>query len=95
MAIPMKSGGMKPFKILFYVILSGIATGIGALIGAIVGNISISVIAICLSFAAGAMLYIVSGELIPESNRLYSGKMPAIGNMLGFLIGLFAMIING
>ena len=95
MAIPMKSGGMKPFKIMFYVILSGIATGIGALIGAIVGNISVSVIAICLAFAAGAMLYIVSGELIPESNQLYQGKMTAIGNMLGFLIGLFAMIING
>ena len=95
MAIPMKSGGMKPFKIMLYVILSGVATGIGALIGAIVGNISVSVIAICLSFAAGAMLYIVSGELIPESNQLYQGKMTAIGNMLGFLIGLFAMIING
>lgn len=95
MAIPMKSGGMNPVKIMFYVILSGIATGLGALIGAIVGNISISVIALCLSFAAGAMLYIVSGELIPESNKLYQGRMTAIGNMLGFLIGLFAMIING
>ena len=95
MAIPMKSGGMNPFKIMFYVILSGIATGLGALIGAIVGNISINVIAICLSFAAGAMLYIVSGELVPESNQLYQGRMTSIGNMLGFLIGLFAMIING
>lgn len=95
MAIPMKSGGMNPFKIMFYVILSGIATGLGALIGAIVGNISINVIAICLSFAAGAMLYIVSGELIPESNQLYQGRMTAVGNMLGFLIGLFAMIVNG
>ena len=95
MAIPMKSGGMNPIKIMFYVILSGIATGLGALIGAIVGNISINVIALCLSFAAGAMLYIVSGELIPESNKLYQGRMTAIGNMLGFIIGLFAMIING
>lgn len=94
MAIPMKNGGMKPWKVMLYVILSGIATGIGALIGAIVGNISESIIAICLAFAAGAMLYIVSGELIPEANKLYQGKMTAIGNMLGFIIGLFAMIIN-
>ncbi len=94
MAIPMKNGGMKPWKVMVYVILSGIATGIGALIGAIVGNISESVIAICLAFAAGAMLYIVSGELIPEANKLYQGKMTAIGNMLGFIIGLFAMIIS-
>ena len=52
MAIPMKNGGMNKYKILLYVIFSGITTGIGALIGAIVGNISTSVIAICLSFAA-------------------------------------------
>lgn len=94
MAIPMKNGGMRPWKVMIYVILSGIATGIGALIGAIIGNISEQVIAICLAFAAGAMLYIVSGELIPESNKLYQGKMTAIGNMFGFIIGLLAMIIN-
>ena len=90
MAVPMKNGGMKKSKVIFYVILSGITTGIGAFFGAIVGSISEAVIAICLSFAAGAMLYIVSGELIPESNKLYKGKMSAIGNMLGFIIGIFA-----
>ncbi len=95
MAVPMKNGGMKPIKVMFYVIMSGIATGIGALIGAIVGNISITVIALCLAFAAGAMLYIVSGELVPESNKLYQGRLTAVGNMIGFLVGLFAMIING
>ena len=90
MAVPMKNGGMKKSKVIFYVILSGITTGIGAFFGAIVGSISEDVIAICLSFAAGAMLYIVSGELIPESNKLYKGRMSAIGNMLGFIIGIFA-----
>lgn len=63
MAVPMKNGGMDKWKILVYVVLSGITTGIGALIGAIVGSISTSVIAICLSFAAGAMLYIVSRRI--------------------------------
>lgn len=90
MAVPMKNGGMKKSKVIFYVILSGITTGIGAFFGAIVGSISEAVIAVCLSFAAGAMLYIVSGELIPESNKLYKGRMSAIGNMLGFIIGIFA-----
>lgn len=94
MAIPMKNGGMKPLKVMIYVILSGIATGIGALIGAFIGNISTEVIAVCLAFAAGAMLYIVSGELIPEANKLYQGRMTAIGNIFGFLIGLFAMIVS-
>lgn len=52
MAVPMKSGGMKISKIIFYVILSGITTGIGAFFGAIVGSVSEEIIAICLSFAA-------------------------------------------
>ncbi len=78
MAVPMKNGGMKISTVLCFVILSGVTTGIGAFFGAIVGSISEEVIAICLSFAAGAMLYIVSGELIPESNQLYHGRMTAI-----------------
>ena len=52
MAVPMKNGGMKISKVIFYVILSGITTGIGAFFGAIVGSISEEVISICLSFAA-------------------------------------------
>lgn len=60
MAVTMKNGGMKISKVIFYVILSGITTGIGAFFGAIIGSISQVVISICLSFAAGAMLYIVS-----------------------------------
>ena len=49
-----------------YVFLSGIATGFGAFLGAIIGKISQQIIAMCLAFAGGAMLYIVSGELSPE-----------------------------
>ena len=82
MAVPMKNGGMNKLKVIFYVILSGITTGIGAFFGAIVGGISNEV-----------MLYIVSGELIPESNKLYHGRMTAIGNIFGFLLGMIAMSI--
>lgn len=90
MAAPMRKGGMKASKVLLYVILSGVTTGIGAFFGAIIGNISEAIIAMCLSFAAGAMLYIVSGELTPESNKLYNGKTSCIGNMLGFILGFIA-----
>ena len=90
MAVPMKAGGISKIRIIIYIILSGITTGIGAFVGAIVGKVSITVIGICLSFAAGAMLYIVSGELIPEANNLYRGKITAIGNILGILLGIFA-----
>ncbi len=86
----MKSGGMKKSKIIFYVVMSGVTTGIGAFFGALIGGISDTVIAMCLAFAGGAMLYIVSGELIPESNNLYKGKLPTLGNVIGFIIGMFA-----
>lgn len=63
MSVPMKNGGMHPLKVVFYVILSGITTGVGAFFGALVGGISKEIIAMCLSFAAGAMLYIVSRRI--------------------------------
>ena len=60
MAVPMKNGGIKSSRVIFYVILSGVTTGIGAFFGGLIGEISEATIAICLSFAAGAMIYIVS-----------------------------------
>lgn len=94
MAVPMKNGGMKTSKVILYVILSGVTTGIGALFGKIIGGISENIIAMCLSFAAGAMLYIVSGELLPEANKLYDGKISTVGNVMGFILGLLAMNID-
>lgn len=93
MAVPMKKGGMSKGKVIFYVVMSGISTGIGALVGHLVGEISESIIAVSLSFAGGAMLYIVSGELIPEANNMYKGRMNAIGNILGFILGIIAISI--
>lgn len=93
MAVPMKKGGMSKGKVILYVIMSGISTGIGALVGHLVGGISESIIAASLSFAAGAMLYIVSGELTPEANNMYKGRMNAIGNILGFILGIIAISI--
>lgn len=90
MSVPMKNGGMSKTKAVILTLLSGVTTGIGAFFGAIVGEISETVIAICLSFAAGAMLYIVSGELIPESNQIYKGRMGTLGNIAGFILGILA-----
>lgn len=90
MSVPMKNGGMSKTKAVLLTLLSGVTTGIGAFFGAIVGGISETIIAICLSFAAGAMLYIVSGELVPESNQIYKGRMGTVGNILGFVLGILA-----
>lgn len=91
MSFPMKNGGMTKIKAVALTLLSGVTTGIGALFGALIGGISKSVIGICLAFAAGAMLYIVSGELIPESNKIYKGRIGVIGNIVGFVIGMIAI----
>ena len=93
MAVPMKNGGMKASKVIYYVVLSGVTTGIGAFFGNLVGGISQKIIALCLAFSAGAMIYIVSGELMPESSKLYQGRMSSLGNLLGFIVGVFAMNI--
>lgn len=90
MAVPMKNGGMGKIRALSYTILSGVTTGIGAFFGALAGQISEGLISMCLSIAAGAMLYIVSGELIPESNNLYKGRIGFVGNIIGFILGIIA-----
>ena len=76
---------MGKIKALCYTIVSGMMTGVGAFFGAAIGQVSDVMISICLSIAAGAMLYIVSGELIHEANDLYKGKVGFIGNILGFI----------
>ena len=91
MSVPMKTGGMKTSKVLLYTVLSGVTTGIGAFFGAILGTVSQELISMCLAFAAGAMLYIVSGELIPQSNRIYHGRFASMGHIIGFLLGVIAM----
>ena len=93
MAVPMKSGGMKTSKVIIYTLLSGVTTGIGALFGSIIGTVSAELISICLAFAAGAMIYIVSGELIPESKKIYRGRLASVGNIIGFILGIISMQI--
>ena len=94
MSVPMKNGGMGKIKALSYTILSGVTTGIGAFFLFFVWQISEGLISICLAIAAGAMLYIVSGELIPESNKLYKGRIGFIGNVIGFIVGIIAFNIH-
>jgi len=94
MAVPMRAGGFSKLKAFTYTLLSGVPMGLGALVGAALGNISKQFIALCLGFAGGAMLYIVFGELIPESKRLYFGRFSSVGNILGIICGIIVSIYN-
>ncbi len=79
MAVPMKNGGMKISKVIFYVILSGITTGIGAFFGAIIGSISEQIIAICLSFAARSYVIYRIWRISTRSQSFISWKNDGSG----------------
>lgn len=93
-AVPMRAGGFSKLKSFGYTLLSGVPMGLGAFLGALLGSISQDLIAMCLGFAGGAMLYIVCGELVPESKRLYLGRLSSVGNVIGIICGIIVSICN-
>lgn len=75
-------------KIILLTALTALPTSIGAYVGAVLGDISSTFITICMGFAGGTMLYIVCGELIPESKDLFKGIFSTISVIIGIVIGL-------
>ncbi|NMB11247.1 MAG: ZIP family metal transporter, partial [Firmicutes bacterium] len=67
---------------------AGLPMGLGAFLGAIVGAVSPLTLAISLGFAAGAMLYIVFDELIPEAQLHAEGHSGTFGAVMGVLAGM-------
>jgi len=93
MAVPMRAGGFSRIKAFSYTLFSGVPMGVGALLGAVLGRISDQLTAACLGFAGGAMLYIIFGELLPESKRLYFGRLSSLANVLGILCGIIVSLL--
>ncbi|HHW47027.1 MAG TPA: ZIP family metal transporter [Clostridiaceae bacterium] len=93
-AVPMRAGGFSKLKAFIYTVLSGLPMGLGALLGAALGSISQEFISFCLGFAGGAMLYVVYGELVPESKRLYLGRLSSIANIMGIICGIIVSILG-
>ena len=85
---PLISGGMKKTKAIFVTGMSGAPTIIGALIGYYIGNMSEFSLSASLSFASGAMLYVVFGELLPESILMWRSKLPAFVTLIGVIVGM-------
>lgn len=92
-ALPLKLANISKSRIILITVLTGLPTALGALIGAWLGGISKEVITACLGIAGGAMIYIVSNELMPEAKRLHSGRILAVGNLLGMLTGIWVTLI--
>ncbi|WP_264852216.1 ZIP family metal transporter [Clostridium omnivorum] len=85
---PLMASEVKVSKILLYAFLTAFPTAIGTLIGAYIGSISQNVLSGCLAFASGIMIYVVCGEMFPESSKLWDGVTSTLGIMVGILLGL-------
>lgn len=85
-SLPLKNEGFSTTKSFVYGALSGIVEPIAGVIGVLlVGSIT-GIMPWMLAFAAGAMIYVVVEELIPESQSVEHSHAGTIGTMLGFLI---------
>jgi ZIP family zinc transporter len=40
------------------------------------------------------MLYVVYGELVTESKKLYLGRLPSLGNVMGIICGIIVTLLN-
>lgn len=87
-AAPLLSSGSRPAAAIGVAALSGLPTILGAMLGYSLGTMNPTLLCASLSFAAGAMLYVIFGELLPESEHLWQHKLSGLATMLGLLLGL-------
>ena len=87
-SVPLISGGMARWKAVLITAASGFPTVLGALLGFWLGEIGPVGLTFSLGFASGAMLYVVFGEILPQSILMYDNKLPAFSAIAGILAGL-------
>ncbi len=88
-SMPLKSNGMKKGKAFTYGALSGIVEPLGAVLTVALASVMVPALPYLLSFAAGAMLYVVVEELIPEMSE---GEHSNIGTVF-FAVGFTLMMV--
>ena len=91
-SVPLISGGMKKPKAVLLTALSGLPTVFGALLGYALGGINNMMLVLSLGFASGAMLYVVFGELLPESILMWRSKLPAFALFTGMIVGFILVM---
>lgn len=88
-AVPLISGGTGRVKATLLTAACGLPTVLGAWLGFWLGDIGPLGLTVSLGFASGAMLYVVFGEIMPESYLIYRSKLPAFAVMVGLALGMF------
>ncbi len=94
-SMPLKSEGVSKPKAFLYGTLSGIVEPIGAIITILLTNAVVPILPYLLSFAAGAMIYVVVEELIPESQAGEHSNIGTIGVAIGFTIMMILDVALG
>ena len=88
-SLPLRAEGAKKSKAFWGGILSGVVEPIGAVLTVLAARLVVPALPYLLSFAAGAMLYVVVEELVPEMSR---GKHSNLGTLF-FAVGFSVMMI--
>lgn len=94
-SMPLKSEGMSKPKAFLYGTLSGIVEPIGAIITILLTNAVVPILPYLLSFAAGAMIYVVVEELIPGAQDGEHSNIAIIGLAIGFVIMMILDVALG
>lgn len=86
---PLMAAREKRSKIILYALLTAVPTIIGAFIGVYIGNVSPNLIGFSIAVASGIMLYVITGEMLPEATKLWNGRTKTLSTLLGFALGIF------
>lgn len=85
-SMPLKSQGVSRKKAFVYGVLSGLVEPVGAVLTVVLAGLIVPLLPYFLSFAAGAMIYVVVEELIPESQTGEHTNIGTIGVAIGFVV---------
>ncbi|MBS5130456.1 MAG: ZIP family metal transporter [Lachnospiraceae bacterium] len=85
-SMPLLGEGVKRRKAFFYGVLSGIVEPAGAVVTILLAELITPILPYLLSFAAGAMIYVVVEELIPEASEGSHSNVGTIGFAVGFAL---------
>ena len=94
-SIPLRREGLSRFKAFNYGQLSGVVEPVAGVIGAYLVVTITPLLPYALAFAAGAMIFVVIEELIPESQTGNETDLSTIGAMLGFAIMMLLDVALG
>ena len=94
-AMPLRREGLSPFRAFWYGQLSAIVEPIAAVLGAGLVLLMRPILPFALAFAAGAMIFVVAEELIPEAQREGNTDLATMGVVGGFAIMMFLDVALG